>query len=342
MRDTVTMPSILETFLSGQGGAGQVKVVGYELMTGGYSRVMAKVTLAWPDGRQELVVLRGDPPPEEAFLVTDRDREWAILRRLTSLPHIPAPAARWYVDDPSLFGTKAILVDYVDAPSLQCRIDGGLEPSPMLDPIVDLAAAVASTDVQQLPPELGVTETWDRYMDGLIRQWRQLEDAFVESSPTVRYVGAWLDTHRPPPLPLRLQHGDFQAANMLLSSDGLQLVDWELAHVGDPREDLGWYHVYSASAPPNLYALDPEGFLARYRARTGFSEAGINRHTVAYFSILAPVKIIAGIYQSIGAMALGQAGGTMISFNLLAALVAHQNWLTLIQSIEAAQAGVAP
>lgn len=43
-----------------------------------------------------------------------------------------------------------------------------------------------------------------------------------------------------------LVHGDFRNGNLVVGADGLRAVlDWELAHVGDPMEDLGWLCVNS-------------------------------------------------------------------------------------------------
>ncbi len=51
----------------------------------------------------------------------------------------------------------------------------------------------------------------------------------------------------PPPLPNVVLHGDFRNGNMMFDPDrGVAAVlDWELAHVGDPAEDLGWLCVNS-------------------------------------------------------------------------------------------------
>jgi aminoglycoside phosphotransferase (APT) family kinase protein len=36
-------------------------------------------------------------------------------------------------------------------------------------------------------------------------------------------------------------HGDFRLGNMIVGPNGLRaVIDWELAHLGDPMEDLGW------------------------------------------------------------------------------------------------------
>ena len=41
-------------------------------------------------------------------------------------------------------------------------------------------------------------------------------------------------------------HGDFRNGNLVVGPDGLRAVlDWELAHLGDPLEDLGWLCVKS-------------------------------------------------------------------------------------------------
>jgi aminoglycoside phosphotransferase (APT) family kinase protein len=336
MRDLESMPALIEAFLRDRSGL-DVSVTDYQLMTGGYSRVMAKVACTWHDGRSETLVLRGDPPPEEALLVTDRDLEWAVLSQLTTLEAIPMPPARWYVDDPALFGTKAIFIEHVDSPSLQAQFDAGLDPDSQRDALVDLLASVHTVDVDSLPEQLPRPASWDDYLTGVVAEWGACEDAYVEASPMLRYIGAWLDANRPPPVPLRLVHGDFQAANVLHAADGsYQLVDWEYAHVGDPREDLGWYNGYSSAAPPNVYATDPEGFLARYRDATGFDESQVNQLTVGYFTILGSIKVIAGIYAALGAFARGEANGVLTGFNVLSATYGHMNFLSAIKGIEAA------
>jgi aminoglycoside phosphotransferase (APT) family kinase protein len=38
-----------------------------------------------------------------------------------------------------------------------------------------------------------------------------------------------------------LVHGDYRVGNVIFDREGLRAVlDWELAHAGDPLEDLGW------------------------------------------------------------------------------------------------------
>jgi aminoglycoside phosphotransferase (APT) family kinase protein len=60
-------------------------------------------------------------------------------------------------------------------------------------------------------------------------------------SPVFDLAFAWLKervTDRPADT---IVHGDFRSGNFLISTNGLEAVlDWELAHLGDGHEDLGW------------------------------------------------------------------------------------------------------
>ncbi len=64
--------------------------------------------------------------------------------------------------------------------------------------------------------------------------------------PVFEWAMRWLREHLPAPVEPRLVHGDFRNGNLIVGVDGLRAVlDWELAHVGDPMEDLGWICVNS-------------------------------------------------------------------------------------------------
>src|SRR5450759_3473226 len=68
-----------------------------------------------------------------------------------------------------------------------------------------------------------------------------LLDALGEVRPALELGVRWLNAHRPEGGPRRTVHGDFRLGNLMVGPDGLRAVlDWELAHVGDPLEDIGW------------------------------------------------------------------------------------------------------
>ena len=60
--------------------------------------------------------------------------------------------------------------------------------------------------------------------------------------PVFEVAFRWLRQNAPAELAqYRLVHGDFRNGNMIFGSDGVRAVlDWEVAHIGDPAEDLAW------------------------------------------------------------------------------------------------------
>jgi len=71
--------------------------------------------------------------------------------------------------------------------------------------------------------------------------------AFGTPRPVVEWAFRWLREHLPPSPPRQtVVHGDMRTGNIIVSPEGLSAVlDWEVVHLGDPMEDLGWICVTS-------------------------------------------------------------------------------------------------
>ncbi len=80
--------------------------------------------------------------------------------------------------------------------------------------------------------------------DDPLDQLRVVLDALGEPHPAFELGIRWLQRHRPPVRRRCVVHGDFRMGNLVVDQTGLRAVlDWELTHVGDPVEDLGWFCV---------------------------------------------------------------------------------------------------
>ncbi|HEX2895230.1 MAG TPA: phosphotransferase family protein [Marmoricola sp.] len=91
---------------------------------------------------------------------------------------------------------------------------------------LDVAALEAETDLSAVDQ---------------LDEWSGLLRADPEPHPILEHVSAWLRRHRPELVPPRLVHGDFRLGNLLVDPGGIRgVLDWELAHLGDPAEDLAW------------------------------------------------------------------------------------------------------
>jgi aminoglycoside phosphotransferase (APT) family kinase protein len=341
MHDHDAMPARLADFLRRhRDDVELIEVSEYEPMAGGYSRSMARARVRYTsDGvtLEETVVLRGDPPAGHSMIETDRDHEWAILKALTDLGVIPIPAARYYDDSGAHLGTKAIVMDHVSGGSLQSLIEDMAEYGDHPTRLARLWGEIHTITPDQLPAEMPHPESWNARIDELIATWRLYEGASVNSDPTWRYIAAWLEANKPPPLPLRLTHGDPQAPNVMVDHDGNYLVvDWEFAAIGDPREDLGWYNIYSTAAGPNLYEADPEAFLSAYREVTGFGEAEVNQLSVGYFTVLSSIKILGTISAQLDKFALGENSGVMTAMQIGSISFGHDNFINAISGMQAA------
>ncbi len=81
---------------------------------------------------------------------------------------------------------------------------------------------------------------WLEEVDSLV-SYREVADELELASPAFELGFRWLEQHRPDKAASTLVHGDFRLGNLIVDEDGLRaVIDWELAHTGDPMEDLGW------------------------------------------------------------------------------------------------------
>jgi aminoglycoside phosphotransferase (APT) family kinase protein len=118
-----------------------------------------------------------------------------------------------------------------------------------------------------------------------------LLDALGEVRPALELGVRWLAAHRPPNGPTVTVHGDYRLGNFLVGPEGLRgVLDWELAHAGDPAEDVGWlcapaWRFGGSGEVGGFGALDE--LLQAYRAAGG---EDITAARVQWWQVYATVK----------------------------------------------------
>jgi aminoglycoside phosphotransferase (APT) family kinase protein len=110
--------------------------------------------------------------------------------------------------------------------------------------------------------------------------------------PALEFVLGWLDANAPEPVALTLVHGDFRTGNYMVDDGRLTaILDWEFAHWGDPREDIGWF-----IARCWRFGNDAKvaGGIARFAALLdGYNEVASTKVTAGecqYFEVLAAAR----------------------------------------------------
>jgi aminoglycoside phosphotransferase (APT) family kinase protein len=95
-----------------------------------------------------------------------------------------------------------------------------------------------------------------------------------EPHPAFELAFRWLKRNLPPPSEPALVHGDYRMGNLIVGPEGVRSVlDWELAHVGDPLEDMGFLCVrswrFGNDDRPVAGVGQREPFFAAYEAAGG-------------------------------------------------------------------------
>lgn len=179
-------------------------------------------------------ILRRDPPaaPDPAGMARE-----AECFRAAAAAGVPIPTLFAAGDGSDGVGSPYLLMERVDGETLPRRLlrdERWAEVRPLLArQFGEILARLHRIPVGNVP---SVPRSGNR-LDSL----RDQHDVFGEPSPALEVAFRWLADHRPDPTPDALVHGDFRNGNLLIGPDGVRAVlDWELAHIGDPREDLGW------------------------------------------------------------------------------------------------------
>lgn len=199
-------------------------------LSGGASRETWSFDAVGPDGTRHLVLQRRRPGSDG-----DMDLEARVVRAARA-GGVPAPAVVAWSGDSAALGAPFTIVERVDGETIARKIlrdDEYAAARPRLAGQLGRAAAALHTIDPTTVPGLQLVDELARYREAL--------DASGQPHPAFELAFRWLEANRPDPRPPAIVHGDFRLGNIIVGSDGLRaVIDWELAHVGEPLADLGW------------------------------------------------------------------------------------------------------
>jgi aminoglycoside phosphotransferase (APT) family kinase protein len=226
----------------------RVRATGLRRLAGGASREIWSVDLAIErDGGVESLplVVRKDPAGRVGD-GGDRSVELSVLRAAYA-GGVPVPRPRWGTGDASVLGSPFFLMDRIEGEALPRRLlrdDAYAAARAGMAPVLGaIAARVHALDLSQ--PDLAALPhpPVDRSpaRTELERTAAGIAQLAVEPHPVLDLAERWLLERAPEPPRLALVHGDYRIGNVIFDASGVRaILDWELVHVGDPIEDLGW------------------------------------------------------------------------------------------------------
>jgi aminoglycoside phosphotransferase (APT) family kinase protein len=214
----------------------------------GASRETFRCDLAYDDAaghHADKVILRRDPPASNVD--SDRQHEYNAYKAVYG-HGIPVPKMLLLEEDPAHFdGAISLAEDLRGYHNSEYQIQGPewRDKLPRLaqgmwTAMGKLAALPVETlDVAFMKPSTPATTAMQE-----LDYWEAtLDKADIGAEPITRAAIRWMRRNPPPPAQkLAMVHGDFRAGNFLYDDIGelIAVLDWEMAHLGDPLEDLAW------------------------------------------------------------------------------------------------------
>ena len=126
----------------------------------------------------------------------------------------------------------------------------------------------------------------------LVRYEQIFRGIAPEPHPAFELAFRWLRQRLPTGGPRTLVHGDYRIGNVIFGAEGVRtILDWELAHVGDPAEDLGWFCVrawrFGSDGKPAGGIGTREELIAAYQRAGG---AAVDPQRVRFWEVFGNLK----------------------------------------------------
>lgn len=314
-------------------GARDVEVSGVRLPdTSGWSYLSILFDASWSDDSGEHrrhLVARQQPPSGGVFPAYDLRTEFMVMKALAERSDVPMPEMLWVETDPSALGAPFLVMSKVEG-----RVPPDDPPYSHAGWVLELGekgqrrlydnglralAGIAALD----PGRLGLADLGtngphlSKHAPGLDNQlayYRHLYQwSFPDGGhPTVEAALDWAQQNRPTETgPLRVSWGDARIGNMIFAEDlsVAAVLDWELATLASPEQDLGWWQFTLRMYGEGVGAAQPPGFpgtaetVERYEQLSGHRV----RH-LDYYEAFAALR---------AAIIIGRIGTMMISAGLL-------------------------
>lgn len=218
------------------------QLVNAERLSGGASQETYRLTILTDQGELLLAMRRapGGTGVEKTAGYPGLDVE-ALLMKTALGVNVPAPNIHYVLTESDDLG-EGFIMEWLDGETLGARI----VKIPELDDIrprlafecgevlarihaIKLESSGLNKKLLPITPKDHVEQTLARYLE------------FQSPQPMIDYTGRWLLDNLPENYTPALVHTDYRNGNIMVSPDGVEAVlDWELAHIGDPMRDLGW------------------------------------------------------------------------------------------------------
>lgn len=318
-------------------GARNSEVTHLSRIHGGASRQTYSLDLKYdtPSGPVERgLIVRRDPP--DSLIDTERRIEFAAIRSAHGQAGLPVPEALFLETDPEFLGAPFFVMGRIETgtPVNPFRLED-VEPhrQRLGTQFFRHLGAIAALPVEgsAIAQELDLPAQESCWSKELAYWANEIRANAVSPQPVAEAAIRYLEQHPPPPAQrLSIVHGDYRSGNFLHDGNGeiTAILDWEMAHIGDPYEDLAW------ATDPLWCANDSEraaGFLPWPEAIEIWREASgcaFDPAAFEWWSIFAHVKALGIWVTSAKAFAGGSNNDPILAWSGWFTHAAHELMLS--------------
>ena len=228
---------------------------------------------------EQRLVVRVAPTKHLLFLHADFSTQYRVMHTLAEGgTGVPLPTLGWYEEDPQYLGVPFFTMDHVEgqvpADNLPYTMEGWvIEATPEQQATmwwsgIEALAAVHRTDwralglgwvgadgaASSLPPGIGrEMDYYRRFLDWAGGGLRV---------PVIEATWDWLVAHQPTETgDVVLSWGDSRIGNVIWDDfRAAAVIDWEMASLGQPEMDLGWWLYFDRQFSEGLGVPRPAGF----------------------------------------------------------------------------------
>lgn len=282
-------------------GVEQLSVTDVDQIAGGASRQTYRFQAHWKKDGHDFtrhLILRRDPPA--SLIDTERDLEFGAYQGFHGTG-VPVPEPLWLELDEKWLDRSFFIMDEIrggEAGNPFVPTGYGEHTDKIGEQFWTILGQIAATDpahgnLNKVLPEPKEGLCWKNELD----YWEaEVNRDTLEPQPLFNAAVRYLRNNPPPPpKQLRVVHGDYRTGNFLYNEAGdiIAILDWEMAHLGDPLEDIGWaldplWCWFNRDRPGNMIERDEA--LGLWKQASGLE---IDEEALAWWELFATVKGLA-------------------------------------------------
>ncbi len=274
----------------------------FQRHTEGWSWETFSFVAHWLDAgapRKQGFVVRKQPNQAGLVGTYDTRGQFTVLRALGDTD-VSAPRVFWYELNPELLGAPFFVMEKVEgtiplpwAETTCGPFRDAAERTSVARQFVEQLAALHAVDWHAKHLDfLGVPEPGQGAARQEVARWEaQLARVELTPIPLLQRAILWLKDR--PPVSHRTSnvHGDYRLGNFICREGRIvAILDWELVHLGDPIEDLGWICLRPWRGRSTFMASLMERH-ALYRVYEECSGIPISEDHVRYYEVLGNLKL---------------------------------------------------